>query len=191
MASRRPSGLRKTIGLCNSLAHRTTWLRSDFSVTARSPAGMHDLSMALLGRSVASIAPRKGYYPLRFNAQDGGPFPCNETGVSKRLFTPHERFSVSGTPLADHSSQPASSTPGKICCRSVRFRAPLLVPFPEPGRFTAFTRYLRSDLAVSTLPQVLFPFRTAVLPDHHSPRFRAEKLILQNVRSPYTPRKLF
>ena len=24
-----PSGLRKTIGLCNSLAHRTTWLRSD------------------------------------------------------------------------------------------------------------------------------------------------------------------
>ena len=28
--SRRPSGLRKTIGLCNSLAHRTTWLRSDF-----------------------------------------------------------------------------------------------------------------------------------------------------------------
>ncbi len=28
--SRRPSGLRKTIQLCNSLAHRTTWLRSDF-----------------------------------------------------------------------------------------------------------------------------------------------------------------
>ena len=28
-SSRRPSGLRKTIGLCNSLAHRTTWLRSD------------------------------------------------------------------------------------------------------------------------------------------------------------------
>ncbi len=28
-ASRRPSGLRKTIQLCNSLAHRTTWLRSD------------------------------------------------------------------------------------------------------------------------------------------------------------------
>ncbi len=27
--SRRPSGLRKTIQLCNSLAHRTTWLRSD------------------------------------------------------------------------------------------------------------------------------------------------------------------
>ena len=30
-ASRRPSGLRKTIGLCNSLAHRTTWLRSDLA----------------------------------------------------------------------------------------------------------------------------------------------------------------
>ncbi len=29
--SRRPSGLRKTIQLCNSLAHRTTWLRSDFN----------------------------------------------------------------------------------------------------------------------------------------------------------------
>ncbi len=28
--SRRPSGLRKTIQLCTSLAHRTTWLRSDF-----------------------------------------------------------------------------------------------------------------------------------------------------------------
>ncbi len=29
--SRRPSGLRKTMGLTNSLAHRTTWLRSDFN----------------------------------------------------------------------------------------------------------------------------------------------------------------
>ncbi|GAA4593987.1 hypothetical protein GCM10023177_36280 [Streptomyces violaceoruber] len=29
-ASRRPSGLRKTMDLANSLAHRTTWLRSDF-----------------------------------------------------------------------------------------------------------------------------------------------------------------
>ncbi len=29
-SSRRPSGLRKTILLYNSLAHRTTWLRSDF-----------------------------------------------------------------------------------------------------------------------------------------------------------------
>ncbi len=28
--SRRPSGLRKTNVLANSLAHRTTWLRSDF-----------------------------------------------------------------------------------------------------------------------------------------------------------------
>ncbi len=28
--SRRPSGLRKTTLGCNSLAHRTTWLRSDF-----------------------------------------------------------------------------------------------------------------------------------------------------------------
>ncbi len=30
-ASRRPSGLRKTNYGCNSLAHRTTWLRSDFA----------------------------------------------------------------------------------------------------------------------------------------------------------------
>ena len=29
--SRRPSGLRKTISSRNSLAHRTTWLRSDLS----------------------------------------------------------------------------------------------------------------------------------------------------------------
>ncbi len=29
VTSRRPSGLRKTILLYNSLAHRTTWLRSD------------------------------------------------------------------------------------------------------------------------------------------------------------------
>ena len=28
--SRRPSGLRKTISSHNSLAHKTTWLRSDF-----------------------------------------------------------------------------------------------------------------------------------------------------------------
>ena len=31
-SSRRPSGLRKTIADGNSLAHRTTWLRSDFSL---------------------------------------------------------------------------------------------------------------------------------------------------------------
>ncbi len=30
--SRRPSGLRKTRETNNSLAHRTTWLRSDFEV---------------------------------------------------------------------------------------------------------------------------------------------------------------
>ena len=30
--SRRPSGLRKTIDRFNSLAHRTTWLRSDFEL---------------------------------------------------------------------------------------------------------------------------------------------------------------
>ena len=30
--SRGPSGLRKTIRAPNSLAHRTTWLRSDFSI---------------------------------------------------------------------------------------------------------------------------------------------------------------
>ncbi len=29
LTSRRPSGLRKTIRKTNSLAHRTTWLRSD------------------------------------------------------------------------------------------------------------------------------------------------------------------
>ena len=33
-ASRRPSGLRKTRRESNSLAHRTTWLRSDFSGVA-------------------------------------------------------------------------------------------------------------------------------------------------------------
>ena len=34
-ASRRPSGLRKTRNLRNSLAHRTTWLRSDLSFSLR------------------------------------------------------------------------------------------------------------------------------------------------------------
>ena len=37
MESRRPSGLRKTKGYDNSLAHRTTWLRSD--LTGRTPTG--------------------------------------------------------------------------------------------------------------------------------------------------------
>ena len=32
MQSRRPSGLRKTTNPDNSLAHRTTWLRSDFDL---------------------------------------------------------------------------------------------------------------------------------------------------------------
>ncbi len=36
MQSRRPSGLRKTIRGYNSLAHRTTWLRSDFGAFAYS-----------------------------------------------------------------------------------------------------------------------------------------------------------
>ena len=35
-ASRRPSGLRKAISSHNSLAHRTTWLRSDFPLTHHS-----------------------------------------------------------------------------------------------------------------------------------------------------------
>ena len=39
--SRRPSGLRKTIGLCNSLAHRTTWLRSDLRCVQK--AGTYSL----------------------------------------------------------------------------------------------------------------------------------------------------
>ena len=33
--SRRPSGLRKTKHSTNSLAHRTTWLRSDFPVSSQ------------------------------------------------------------------------------------------------------------------------------------------------------------
>ncbi len=33
LKSRRPSGLRKTKLVCNSLAHRTTWLRSDLITT--------------------------------------------------------------------------------------------------------------------------------------------------------------
>ncbi|MDE9395782.1 LLM class flavin-dependent oxidoreductase, partial [Pseudomonas aeruginosa] len=37
--SRRPSGLRKTNRGLNSLAHRTTWLRSDFGPRLRRPAG--------------------------------------------------------------------------------------------------------------------------------------------------------
>ena len=37
--SRRPSGLRKTNHMINSLAHRTTWLRSDF-VHGDSMSGM-------------------------------------------------------------------------------------------------------------------------------------------------------
>ena len=41
--SRRPSGLRKTIGLCNSLAHRTTWLRSDL----RGEAAFTDTSLGV------------------------------------------------------------------------------------------------------------------------------------------------
>ena len=31
-SNRRPSGLRKTIQLSNSLAHKTTWLRSDLCI---------------------------------------------------------------------------------------------------------------------------------------------------------------
>ena len=42
LLSRRPSGLRKTIADGNSLAHRTTWLRSDLREW-RACAGIHRL----------------------------------------------------------------------------------------------------------------------------------------------------
>ncbi|MDI2055097.1 NAD(P)-dependent oxidoreductase [Bradyrhizobium sp. Mp19] len=46
-ASRRPSGLRKTNMSGNSLAHRTTWLRSDLS---RTPEIMGDAAYAIITR---------------------------------------------------------------------------------------------------------------------------------------------
>ena len=55
-ASRRPSGLRKTTIIANSLAHRTTWLRSDFDYqpqTAQCPAAWAHVKsggQAVLGR---------------------------------------------------------------------------------------------------------------------------------------------
>ncbi|GAA1988266.1 SpoIIE family protein phosphatase [Catenulispora subtropica] len=47
--SRGPSGLRKTKGSSNSLAHRTTWLRSDFRRSLeRPPATLEDTCQAVL-----------------------------------------------------------------------------------------------------------------------------------------------
>ncbi|MDD1371214.1 hypothetical protein PTB13_27035, partial [Bacillus sp. MHSD17] len=39
--SRRPSGLRKTNVRSNSLAHRTTWLRSDLITQPTTPTNIH------------------------------------------------------------------------------------------------------------------------------------------------------
>ncbi len=44
--SRRPSGLRKTIVGLNSLAHRTTWLRSDLNWRPLSASGMSSMQPA-------------------------------------------------------------------------------------------------------------------------------------------------
>ncbi|WP_458457724.1 hypothetical protein, partial [Pseudobutyrivibrio sp.] len=43
LKSRRPSGLRKTRPDNNSLAHRTTWLRSDFKAPAKDLPKISDL----------------------------------------------------------------------------------------------------------------------------------------------------
>ncbi|MDE9388815.1 SDR family NAD(P)-dependent oxidoreductase, partial [Pseudomonas aeruginosa] len=56
LESRRPSGLRKTIKTSNSLAHRTTWLRSDFR--ARRSLGSRTMRRARPGSTVSSAPPR-------------------------------------------------------------------------------------------------------------------------------------
>ncbi|MDX8464005.1 ATP-binding cassette domain-containing protein, partial [Mesorhizobium humile] len=64
--SRRPSGLRKTNLECNSLAHRTTWLRSDFlSVIMVSPElpeilGMSDRVVVMREGRIAATYDNKG-----------------------------------------------------------------------------------------------------------------------------------
>ena len=46
LGSRRPSGLRKTTITLNSLAHRTTWLRSDFGLTFIQNSPLHHAEAA-------------------------------------------------------------------------------------------------------------------------------------------------
>ena len=63
--SRRPSGLRKTMDLANSLAHRTTWLRSDFSQVLAG-SGSRTLTMTLgytEGQEVVLNVMSQGYLP--------------------------------------------------------------------------------------------------------------------------------
>ena len=91
----RPSGLRKTIGLCNSLAHRTTWLRSDFSISSKSRTAISYHQTQSLDEKTTSIAsypnsppnenpahskahcrhlsPNHDNKPPRYNSQDRSP----------------------------------------------------------------------------------------------------------------------
>jgi hypothetical protein len=114
----------------------------------------------------------------------------SEAGFSKRPFAPHERLPVSGPPLADRSSRPASSNArrrvlqgsfGSGLRSSLRSR--------RRGGSSPFARYLRSCAAVPASSRILLPFRTEVHPAHRSFRFVTGKLAIANVRSPYTPRK--
>ena len=108
VASRRPSGLRKTIADGNSLAHRTTWLRSDL---ACSPTGMPGPNTAFRnGLTLSSSLPETAFGRPGSKLRSRQASVSDEADGSQRPFAPPERLPVSRPPLRDRCSRPAAST---------------------------------------------------------------------------------
>ena len=108
------------------MAHRTTWLRSDFSA-ACPPAGMPGQNVAADGVPGCPLLPAAAFgrcgstLRVRHSARPLKP------GCSKRPFARLERLSLSGPPLQGRSSWPASSLPppGETRTRSAAPSPPL------------------------------------------------------------------
>ena len=159
-------------------------------VTARSPAGMHGLSLAPEDRPVASVAPRKAFSSLRLDASDGGLFtlpvkPALRNGLS---------LPTSGCSFPNVLSRIV--VPGLLLQRPAKlapdpFGSELLSSFRRRnrGKSPLVARYLCSRFAASMALLSLLPFRTEILPAHRSSWFATAELTIANVRSPSTPRR--
>ena len=129
--SRRPSGLRKTKSRVNSLAHRTTWLRSDFplfglftGLHAKPEPGNQSrltfcrlLPVAVFIRHGSMLAATSRVSPV-------------EADTSQRPFARLPRSSVSGRPPQGRCSRPAASVPptNRLRTRSVACSLPPNLP---------------------------------------------------------------
>ena len=122
------------------MAHRTTWLRSDFaSQLVRQPACT---ARTRRSKTCPHCLFRSPQRLLTATARCSGSRPTHisdEAGVSKRPFAGPKRLPVSRPPLRGRSSRPAPSTPYRTgnSARSVMDSFPRL-RFPDTGEISAY-----------------------------------------------------